>query len=198
VRTFVASHGELDLAALAAVYAELEGEAAAALMAEGFDRAEQRLLRSADLRYDGQAFEVRIDVPAGPVDVSFAAAALHRFHDEHRRLYGYSYGDQPHHGVEWVNVRLTGIGPLDPPPLAPVPAGHGGAAPTAVRPVFFAGAWHDTPVVWRGDLGAGDEVQGPAVVEEYGSTLPVPPGVHVVVDRLGTLVARRSREGRGR
>ena len=36
VRTFVAAHGDLDLAALAAVYAELEGEAAAALAAEGF------------------------------------------------------------------------------------------------------------------------------------------------------------------
>jgi N-methylhydantoinase A len=59
--------------------------------------------------------------------------------------------------------------------------------------VWFAGGWHDTPVVWRPDLGAGDEVTGPAVVEEYGSTLPVPPGVRVVVDRLGSLIARRER-----
>ena len=195
VRTFVAAHHQLDPGALAAVFAELEGEAAAALAAEGFEPAEHRFLRSADLRYDGQAFEVRVDVPAGPTDAALAAAVLAGFHDEHERLYGYCYRDRPHHGVEWVNVRLTGVGPLDAPPLAPLDPGTGTVTPTGRRPVYFAGAWHDTPVVWRGDLGAGDEVRGPAVVEEYGSTLPVPPGVRVVVDRLGTLVARRDGGG---
>jgi N-methylhydantoinase A len=191
VRTFVTSHDRLDLGALGSVVADLEARAAAALGAEGFDPADQRLLRSADLRYDGQAFEVRVDVPAGPVDAALAAAVLARFHDEHERLYGYCYRDRPRHGVEWVNVRITGVGPLDAPPLAPARPGTGTVVPTGSRPVFFAGAWHDTPIVWRPDLGAGDEVVGPAVVEEYGSTLPVPPGVRVVVDRLGALVARR-------
>ncbi|HEX6423313.1 MAG TPA: hydantoinase/oxoprolinase family protein [Acidimicrobiales bacterium] len=191
VRTFVTAHAALDLDALAAVYADLEGEAAAALAAEGFDHAEQRFVRSADLRYDGQAFEVRVDVPAGPVDAGLAAAVLGRFHDEHERLYGYCYRDRPDHGVEWVNVRLTGVGPLDAPSLAPVARSAGDARPAGARPVFFDGAWHDTPVVWRDDLGAGAEVRGPAVIEEYGSTLPVPPGVRVRVDRLGALVVRR-------
>ncbi len=190
VRTFVAKHDELDRAALASVYAGLEGEAAAALAAEGFDAADQRFQRSADLRYDGQAFEVRVDVPAGPVDAELAAEVLRRFHDEHERLYGYSYRERANHGVEWVNVRLTGVGPLDSPTIAPVPAGTG-VVPTGTRKVVFGGAWHDTPVVWRGDLGAGDQVRGPAVIEEYGSTLPVPPGIAVTVDRVGALVLRR-------
>jgi N-methylhydantoinase A len=196
VRTFVADHDQLDRTALGAVLTELEDEAATALSAEGFDPGDQRFLRSADLRYDGQAFEVRVDVPAGPVDAALATAVLARFHDEHERLYGYCYRDRPQHGVEWVNVRLTGVGPLDAPPLAPAPPGTGTVAPTGTRPVFFAGAWHDTPIVWRPDLGAGDEVVGPAVVEEYGSTLPVPPGVRAGVDRLGALVVRRDGEGR--
>jgi N-methylhydantoinase A len=191
VRTFVAAHDGLDLGALADVYADLEAEAAAALKAEGFDVGGQRFVRSADMRYDGQAFEVRVDVPAGPVDAGFAASVLARFHDEHERLYGYCYRDKAHHGVEWVNVRLTGVGPLDAATLAPAPATAGPVAPRSIRPVFLAGAWHQTPVLWRRDLGAGDEVAGPAVIEEYGSTLPVPPGVRVAVDRLGALVARR-------
>jgi N-methylhydantoinase A len=195
VRTFVAAHADLDPAALGAVYGDLEDRAAATLAAEGFDPAEQRFLRSADLRYDGQAFEVRVDVPAGAVDAALAAAVLDRFHDEHERLYGYCYRDRPQHGVEWVNVRLTGVGPLAPPPVAEVPPGTGTVAPTGSRPVWFGGAWHDTPLVWRPDLGAGDEVAGPAVIEEYGSTLPVPPGVRVVVDRRGSLVARREGPG---
>jgi N-methylhydantoinase A len=191
VRTFVAAHAKLDLSDLAAVFTELEDRAAAALTAEGFDTTRQRFLRAADMRYDGQAFEVRVDVPAGPVDAGLADAVLQRFHDEHERLYGYCYRDRPHHGVEWVNVRLTGVGPLDPPPLASAAAGTGSVTPTGNRTVFFEGAWHDTPVLWRGDLGAGDRVDGPAVVEEYGSTLPVPPGAQVTVDRLGALVVRQ-------
>ncbi|MGH9209117.1 MAG: hydantoinase/oxoprolinase family protein [Acidimicrobiales bacterium] len=221
VRTFVAKHHELDLGALSTVYVQLEGDATAALVAEGLDPAGQRLVRSADLRYDGQAFEVRVDVPAGPVDESLVAMVLDRFHDEHERLYGYCYRDRqavrpravpvgvtgparpaqddasgsvravPTHGVEWVNVRLTAISPLDAPTTAPIPAGTGAVEPASVRPVFFDGDWHDTPVVWRGDLGAGDVVHGPAVVEEYSSTMPLPPGTRAEVDRLGTLVIRR-------
>ena len=195
VRTFVVRHDELDRAALATVYAELEGEAARALAAEGFDAAAQRFVRSADLRYDGQAFEVRVDVPAGPVDAGLAAEVLRRFHDEHERLYGYSYRDRANHGIEWVNVRLTGVGPLDAPEIAAVAAGTG-VVPTGTRKVWFGGTWHDTPVVWRGDLGGGDEVRGPAVIEEYGSTLPLPPGVVVTVDRVGALVVRREQRSR--
>jgi len=131
------------------------------------------------------------------VDAALAAAVLDRFHDEHERLYGYCYRDRPQHGVEWVNVRLTGVGPLAPPPVADVPPGTGTVVPTGSRPVWFGGAWQDTPLVWRPDLGAGDEVAGPAVIEEYGSTLPVPPGVRVVVDRRGSLVARREGPGVG-
>jgi N-methylhydantoinase A len=195
VRTFVAAHDGIDLGALAGVYADLEAAAAAALAAEGFDAREHRFVRSADMRYDGQAFEVRVAVPAGPVDGDLAAAVLARFHDEHERLYGYCYRDRPHHGVEWVNVRLTGVGPLDAAALTPLPEGAGAVAPRSTRPVFLAGAWHETPVLWRSDLGAGDEVAGPAVIEEYGSTLPVPPGVRVAVDGLGALVARRDGSG---
>ena len=190
VRTFVASHAALDLAALAKVYGELEDEAAAALAAEGF-ASTARFIRSADLRYDGQAFEVRVDVPAGPVDAALAGSVLARFHDEHERLYGYCYRDRPGHGVEWVNVRLTGVGPLDAPTLAPVQPATGAVAPTGHRPVHFAGAWHETPIVDRSTLGAGDTVTGPAVIEEYGATVPLHPGFTATVDGYGNLVVER-------
>ena len=54
------------------------------LDAEGFDRPDQRFLRSADLRYDGQAFEVRVPVPDGPVDAAATEATVAAFHDAHQ------------------------------------------------------------------------------------------------------------------
>ena len=35
---------------------------------------------------------------------------------------------------------------------------------------------------------AGDRIEGPAVIEEFGSTVPVHPGFVVRVDALGNLV----------
>ena len=49
----------------------------------------------------------------------------------------------------------------------------------------------DTPVIWRTDLGAGDTFTGPAIVEEFGSTIPVHPGFEVVVDDWANLVIRK-------
>ena len=50
----------------------------------------------------------------------------------------------------------------------------------------------DTPVRWRGDLDPGTVVEGPAVIEEYGSTVPVHPGFAATVDDYGNLLVRRT------
>ena len=63
-------------------------------------------------------------------------------------------------------------------------------ARTGTRPVCFdpAEGYVDTGVYWRPDLRAGDVVAGPAIVEEFGSTVPVHPGFTVRVDAFGNLV----------
>jgi N-methylhydantoinase A len=43
-------------------------------------------------------------------------------------------------------------------------------------------------------LGVGDVVVGPAVVQEFGSTVPVHPGFIGTVDRFGNLLITRSTE----
>jgi N-methylhydantoinase A len=47
-------------------------------------------------------------------------------------------------------------------------------------------------VYWRADLAPGDEVTGPAIVEEFGSTVPLHPGFAATVDRFGNLLVRRT------
>ena len=53
---------------------------------------------------------------------------------------------------------------------------------------MFFDDWVDTPTHWRTDLGAGDVVRGPAVIEEFGSTVPVHPGFAATVDAYGNLL----------
>lgn len=220
VRTHVTR--ELSLETAAEIFGALERQAAEALEREGFD--EHVYARSADLRYYGQAYEVRVPAPAGTIDEEWRAEVLGRFHTEHEKLYGYGYRRDARHGVEWVNLRVSGIGPITRPTLQPrtptraedtpgkvgertlpkpdavkPPArassvGRGTAEPgaqrAASRVVFFGEAHPDTPIHQRDTLDPGTVLRGPAVVEEYGSTIPIHPGYQATVDDYGNLEIR--------
>jgi N-methylhydantoinase A len=188
VQTLVRRHDLLDLDELGREYARLQDEAVEDLARQGHGGA---CLRAADLRYFGQAFEIQVPAPDGVIDEAFVAEVEARFHDAHERSYGYCYRDDPRQVLEWVNLRVTGVGRMDRPSLTPLPAGAGAAAQGS-RSVFFGDRRHDTPIYSRERLGTGDEISGPAVIEEFGSTLPLHPGFTAGVDRVGNLVVGRS------
>ena len=198
VRTAVRRHDALDHAAVAAIYAELAAHASRGLSSQGFAWSEQRLIRTADLRYFGQAFEVRVPVPqaeAQGVEAEFgpavAEAVASAFHDAHKALYGYDFRGDPRQHVEWVNLRVTGVGPIRRPALPELAAGDGNPARalTGTRPVCFGRGegYVEAAIYARASLQAGDVVAGPAVIEEYGATVPLHPGYRAVVDGHGNL-----------
>ncbi|WP_030505363.1 hydantoinase/oxoprolinase family protein [Microbispora rosea] len=183
VQTYVARDPSPEV--VAGILADLEAQAAAALDREGFAR--HVYARSADLRYYGQAYEVRVPAPDGPVDAEWLAVVAERFHAEHERLYGYGYRDDRRHAVEWVNLRVSGIGPITRPKIVRRPLQEDEPSPVATRDVYYE-RWGRTVIYRRADLGAGAVVRGPAVIEEYGSTLPVHPGFTATMDDYGNLV----------
>ncbi|WP_346023237.1 hypothetical protein [Streptosporangium nondiastaticum] len=75
-------------------------------------------------------------------------------------------------------VRRRPYGAAEPPP------------PAAVREVFHDG-WARVPIHRRAALAPGMTVRGPAVIEEYGSTLPLHPGFTARMDEYGNLEVRR-------
>ena len=202
VQTMVSKHATLDHAAVQKTFDQLTDRAASALDAEGFPREQHRYTRTVDLRYFGQAFEVRVTAPEGTVDEAYAAQVAEAFHEAHRALYGYDFSGDPTQQVEWVNLRVTGVGPITRPELRDIearpessddgPGDHPGGSATSrsTRPVCFDAdeGYVQTPVYWRPDLLAGDTLTGPAIVEEFGSTVPVHPGFTVRVDPIGNLV----------
>ena len=134
---------------------------------------------------------MRVPVAPDPLSPASAVAAAEAFHAAHRALYGYDFRGNGHQQVEWVNLRVTGIGPIQRPALASVSAGDGdpARARTGRRPVVFArGAdADDAAIYWRPSLLAGDEVTGPAIIEEFGATVPVHPGYVARLDEFGNL-----------
>ena len=192
VQTAVARQSQLDAAHVQAVFDDLARQADAALEREGFLSEQRVFVRTADLRYYGQADEVRVDVPDGPIDADRTPAVAHRFHDEHKALYDYDFRGDDRQEVEWVNLRVTGIGPIRKPEVREVAKGSGpGGARTGTRRVYFED-WVETPVYDRAALGAGDVVEGPAVFEEFSSTVPLHPGFEARVDDYGNLVIGRT------
>jgi N-methylhydantoinase A len=193
VQTTISRHADLDLDRVRTVFGELEARAREALDGEGFPRDRQRIQRSADLRYVGQAFEVRVPVADGDLDDAAAEDVAQAFHAAHRQLYGYDFAEDPRQAVEWVNLRVSGIGPIRRPDLLELPAAEGGAdrAVTGSRPVFFDD-WVETPTYDRPRLAPEDVVHGPAVIEEFGSTVPVHPGFRATVDFHGNLLLERN------
>jgi len=190
VRTDVQRHAVLDVARVRTVFEELGGQALEALEREGFGEAAGRLVRTADLRYAGQAYEVRVPVPDGELDAAAAERVAAAFHAAHEQLYGYSFAGRPDQQVEWVNLRVTGVGPIRRPELVdlPVREGTGGPVPASHRRVVFEQPYDSVPVYSRPDLRPGDEVHGPAVIEEFGSTVPLHPGFSGRVDAVGNLI----------
>lgn len=194
VRTHVVRSDRLDPAAAQQVLSELTAQADEALGREGFEPTLRRFERTADLRYFGQAFEVRVDVPQQPLDQDLVAAVDAAFHAEHRRLYGYDFAGDSRQPVEWVNLRVTGVGPIPRPRIASIARGSGSAAArTGTRTAWF-GTEVEAALYDRSSLGAGDVVTGPAVIEEFGSTVPVHPGFRVEVDEFANV--RLTREAR--
>ena len=192
IATKVMREDEVDPARVAQLYGALEQDAMAALVGDGVEASRCRLVREADLRYQGQSMEVRVPAPAGPVDARFVGALLQNFHAAHRKAFGYDYvGKQK---VELVNFCVSGFGMLERPALPKLEPRHDAAPETkTVRPVFLDGAWVQSPVYERAALPAGHRIEGPAVIEEFGSTTVVWPGQWLEVDPHGILLIREQR-----
>lgn len=172
------------------LFADMETAARRQLELEGFATHQQRLLRSLDLRYRGQAFELNVALGEAPALALDAIEA--QFHRQHLAAYGHANRDA---AIELVNARLAAYGMVD-KPAAERYRSETVSLPAALverRPVWFGSARHDCPVWERDRLPERAELRGPAIVEEFGATTVILPGWRGAVDEHGNL--RFAREG---
>jgi len=178
----------IDLAAIAAIYGSLEKEAGESLTKDGIAPARIVLAREADIRYAGQSMEVRVPAPPGPIDAAFIKDLADAFHAAHQKTFGYNYAGAQK--VELVNFCVSGFGKIDRPRIPEI--ARTGTAVKTSRPVYFDGKFCDTPIFARASLPVGFAYDGPAVVEEFGSTTVIFSGQHLTVDPHGILIIKAS------
>jgi N-methylhydantoinase A len=179
---------QASAAGAAGLLRELAREAATDLERYGFAEGDIDELYRADIRYAGQDHTITVPLDAEWLDdhAALLAGARERFVAAHTQLYGHGTLDPP---LELVTSRARAVGRVARPPLAETPP-SGGAEPIARRPVFFRGHGRlETPVYDRDGFSA---AVGPAIVEEWTTTIVVPPGWSARTDRLGNVVLERS------
>jgi len=172
---------DLDADALAAGFDDLTTTLRDRFADQAVAPDEVTVSRQVDMRYEGQSYEITVPVDA-PVDAESVERAVERFHAEHARRYGHARRDEP---VAAVTLRANGEAQT--PPLADRPAAPDADPDKGTRGVHFDGAVHETAVYDRTALSVGRTVEGPAVLEESGSTSLVPPGTRATVTDDGNV-----------
>jgi N-methylhydantoinase A len=141
------------------------------------------LRRAADLRYLGQEHTVIVEVGA----IEEWGALRARFDAAHERAYGYAAPEVP---VQLLNLRLTVGFPLERPRLPVLPSRAGAAPPFETRKIYSTLLQDaiEYRVFQRNLLRAGESIEGPAAIEEAGTTTVIEPGDRLRVEDHGCLV----------
>ena len=167
----------LDGAGLAAAFRPVVAAAGAALQGKG-----AAVMRLADCRFAGQGYEVTVPAPhddPAALDAAFRAA--------HRARYGHADADQP---VELVNLRVAAERPV-PAPRPGWRAGVGRPTPQRREIVMRDGATVQADVWPLGELPAGLELEGPAVLAGPDATGLIEPGWRGAVHASGAVIVER-------
>jgi N-methylhydantoinase A len=148
--------------------------------------ASPRWTRHAHLRYRGQGYELRIELPSEPVEEGFTQAIAERFHLAYRNAYGYEQRDEPVEATDWSlteTVTSTSV-PIDTPPEVL------DAIVLAPQDAYFPelGGVVQCDVHARQALMPNQPIEGPAIIAEAESTTIVLPGDTVVVGEAGHLL----------
>lgn len=176
--------GDEEWASLERTRQALEQEAIGWVRAEVGAMAQPELTYTAEMRYQGQSFEIETAFDAEAMRTKNLAALREAFHQAHERLY--RYRDEAA-VIQVVALRVVAKVRTPRPVLTPVPDMAEPAKPAAVVPCWMDGAMRQMPLYRRDVLRAGDRFVGPAIIAQDDTTTCVLPDFEVNVDRWGNL-----------
>lgn len=183
--------GDAMPASLQEVVSELKVRAHAWATSEGVATPTLNHDLSLDMRYVGQNYELSVPTSSGPMselgelpDATTLKQLFFKAHDV-----AYSFHD-PSAKVELLNLRLTVRAPVATSMDLPVnPAAAHALRAVGERSVYFSGSSAVmAPVYKREHLPAGSRIEGPAVIDQIDTTIPIFPGDRALVHLSGNLL----------
>jgi N-methylhydantoinase A len=180
-KTFTAVLDEGSVSDMAGLFAEMENEARVAL-AHDFGASEVSFEHHTEMRYRGQRHNIKVALDS----LTDANAIRQCFERDYKRRYGHADAKAP---VEVQALHLSAFARLRRPDIARLPRAAAAAGQGATRPVYFesAGGMVYTAIYARAALAPGFKADGPAVIEEYGSTTIIWPGDSFEIGAMGEI-----------
>ena len=180
-KTFTGLLDDESVDAMDHIYAELEADARASLT-EGFGSDDVVFERHAEMRYQGQRHNIRVPITG----LNSAPAIREAFERDYKRRYGHADSKAP---GELQALHLSAFARLRRPAIERLTRNTESIAEPQLRQVYFAqsGGMIETTIYDRDALRIGFKTDGPAIIEEYGSTTVVWPGDSFEIGQLGEI-----------
>ena len=189
-RTFIRRFSETSASEIRDIFSELAQSAAATLDADQVPREEQEVTFQADLRYHGQGLLLTVDTSLEQLEQDGLDSIGNAFDSIHEQLFTFALEVEK----ELVNLRAVVQGresDVAAPALEDGSA-DASAAVIAEQSVYMDGASHTAPILDRGLLKAGNQIEGPAIITEMDSTSIILPGHTGTIDKVGNIIIRPS------
>jgi N-methylhydantoinase A len=176
---------DLDVEDCEDMFRTLEREAVQQLRKEGFRDDQIRLTRTADLRYAGQWFELNLSLPP-------RITAMDEVDRAFRVAHGQRFGVDMPRPTEFVNFRAAAYGVIEKPTLSGAAIVPSTQESTPVEHELILDRERvAVPIYQRESLAVGFEFDGPALIQEYGSTTLASPGYSGLIDATGSVILRK-------
>ena len=185
VKGLLRSLDELSESFIEEAWSQMTREAINRLKFKSMEASEASIIRTADVRYYGQGFELEI-----PVATPFSRTNLiEAFESKHEIVYGYRHEGDP---IELTALRLTILLPVKKLDLDSLTRTDQTRPQTPNnRKVWFENEWLDTQIYRRESTPTDFILPGPVVIEAYDSTILIPPAWQCRNQRNGCLVLER-------
>jgi N-methylhydantoinase B/oxoprolinase/acetone carboxylase alpha subunit len=143
-QTVLESTDTPNIQRLLKVYSDLETQLVETMREQGVTQTGVQISYSADLRYQGQAYEIPLPVPRIQKSKDWVQDLELRFHSQHELTYGYAAASSP---VTIVNLRVGAAHAM--PALNPVRPEHSGGSANRSKPSFGGGSVKTDPITFE-------------------------------------------------
>lgn len=185
-RSLVKGFNSLDNAGVTRILEELTETVQASLSRQEIKKNQQIITWQADVRYQGQALLLTLDVTPEQMKERGLDVLREAFDAEHEKLFSFSLNEEH----ELVNLRAIARAPRPNIAERDYASAEGSIEQAAVgtSPIYYEGKMHDATLYQREALCPGHRISGPAIVMEMDSTTVVFPGYQATVDKVGNLL----------
>ncbi|WP_077602628.1 hydantoinase/oxoprolinase family protein [Oceanobacillus sojae] len=186
VQSYISNTDQLNIDELNTIFEKMQRNAKEALKKQGFSDEKIQLHLSIDLKYKNQAYDLNISLSGNSVHTEAIDQAVKDFHSTHEKIYGFNREDQ---ALETVNARVTSFGMIDKPEnKSTASISNQDDTEFKYRKVYFDGQYLDTKIADRDSLLKGNELVGPAIIEQLDSTIVIHPNQKAHTDEYKNLI----------